>query len=265
MINRFKLFLLRTYSKVMRGRIINYDESRYIGTFISDSPKLQISYEGKAEERIYIFWTGDNELTENRKNSLDVLRKKSGVEVVLITPQNLKQYIVPEFPLHPAYEYLSYVHRADYLRAYFMHYHGGGYCDIKAIKYSWKEAFMKLNRDKDKWILGYPEVAPSAIPFREGRLGKDLKKHYYRLIGNGAFIAKPESLITRDWIKQIHFVLDQKFDLLKINPGDARGKNKGYPLEWSEILGQIFQPILLKYNDRVLIDEVLSIKCTNYK
>src|SRR5690606_33031178 len=114
------------------------------------------------------------------KNSIEHIRSKSGVEVELITSENLKRYIVEDFPLHPSYEYLSYVHRADYLRAYFMHHHGGGYCDIKIIEHAWKNTFLKLNRDNEKWIVGYPEVAPSAIPFTEGRLGKDLKRGFYR-------------------------------------------------------------------------------------
>jgi hypothetical protein len=58
---------------------------------------------------------------------------------------------LPEYPLHPAFKYLSYVHKSDYLRSYFMHFYGGGYADIK--KYSsnnnWKECFNLLNSNTD--------------------------------------------------------------------------------------------------------------------
>ena len=265
MINDLKLLILKLFAKLMKGKIIIYDESKYKDSFIAKIPKLTNNPVSKANEVIYLFWTGDNPLTPNRKKSIEYIRRNSGVKVELITPENLNSYIVEDFPLHHSYNNLSYVHRADYLRAYFMHHHGGGYCDIKLIKHNWKAAFLKLNGDDNNWIIGYPEVAPSAIPFSKGNLGKDLRKAYYRMIGNGAFIAKPKSHITEEWIKQIHFVLDSKSELLKQNPGDPRGKNIGYPLEWSEILGNIFQPLLLKYNDKVLIDESLSINCKNYK
>lgn len=265
MINYLKLIILKYYAKLMKGKIIIYNESRYHGNFITKTPKLNIKCETKAKEVIFLFWTGDNPLTLNRKNSIEHIRRMSGVKVELITQENLNNYIIQGFPLHNSYEYLSYVHRADYLRAYFMHHYGGGYCDIKLINHPWKNAFLKLNSQDDKWIIGYPEVAPSAIPFSEGVLSKDLKRAYYRMIGNGAFIAKPNSKITEEWLDQIHSVLDTKFELLKQNPGDSRGKNIGYPLEWSEILGQIFQPLLLKYNDKVLIDDSLTINCKNYK
>ena len=63
----------------------------------------------QAEKVIYCFWTGDNPLTENRKNGLNSLVEKSKIKVVLITPDNLGNYILPDFPLHPAYHYLSYI------------------------------------------------------------------------------------------------------------------------------------------------------------
>ncbi len=39
------------------------------------------------------------------------------------------------------------------------------------------------------------------------------------------------------------------------HPGDARGDNPGYPIRWTGILGDIFQPLGLKYADRLIIDE----------
>lgn len=69
-----------------------------------------------------------------------LLTKNSGVEVKLITPKNLNNYLLPDFPLHPAYDYLSLVHKSDYLRCYFMHFHGGGYSDIKPNYKNWKNS-----------------------------------------------------------------------------------------------------------------------------
>ena len=50
--------------------------------------------------------------------------------------ENLSSWIAEKSPLHPAYNYLSSVHKADYLRCYLMHHHGGAYSDIKVIENS---------------------------------------------------------------------------------------------------------------------------------
>ena len=64
------------------------------------------------------------------------------MKVLLITPNNLNDYIVKDDPLPEAYNYLSLVHKADYLRTYFMYHYGGGYADIKRYQHSWKEALV---------------------------------------------------------------------------------------------------------------------------
>lgn len=82
-----------------------------------------------------MFWTNDKgEITPNRFRSLNQFKEISEVDVILITKDNLHEYILPENPLHPSYKYLSAVHRSDYLRTYFMHFYGGGYSDIKKLQ-----------------------------------------------------------------------------------------------------------------------------------
>ena len=61
----------------------------------------EVNVNCQVEKVIYCFWTGDNPLTENRKNGLNSLVEKSKIKVVLITPDNLGNYILPDFPLHP--------------------------------------------------------------------------------------------------------------------------------------------------------------------
>lgn len=66
---------------------------------------------------------------------------------------------MPEAPLHKAFQYLSPVHKSDYLRAYFMHFYGGGYADIKHIHFNWFAYFEKLyNGPQDKYAIGYHEI-----------------------------------------------------------------------------------------------------------
>ena len=114
------------------------------------------------ERKIYCFWTGSNEMSENRRRSLDSMEEITGCKVLCIYKDDIKKYIIPEHPLHEAYEYLSETHKADYLRTYFMHFYGGGYSDIKRSSGSWLKAFDDLE-NSDKWINGYSEITPLHI------------------------------------------------------------------------------------------------------
>uniref|UniRef100_A0A6C0I4I0 Uncharacterized protein n=1 Tax=viral metagenome TaxID=1070528 RepID=A0A6C0I4I0_9ZZZZ len=80
---------------------------------------------------IYCFWTGDNKMSNARIECLNNLRTVSECNVLLITKDNLSNYILNDVPLHPSFNYLSETHKADYLRTYFMNFYGGGYSDIK--------------------------------------------------------------------------------------------------------------------------------------
>lgn len=61
-----------------------------------------------------------------------VLREWIGLPVELVTPKNLSDWVLPQHPLHRAYENLSLVCCSKYLRVSLTHHHGGGYCDLKA-------------------------------------------------------------------------------------------------------------------------------------
>lgn len=197
---------------------------------------------------IYCFWTGDNELTKNRKKSLKQLEEKSGGTVLLITPSNLKSYILPEHPLHPSYNYLSEVHKSDYLRTYFMHHYGGGYSDIKRTRGNWIKAYLKF-LEGDQWICGYPEIAGGvAYP--------PLTDQYHLLVGNCAYICRPRTPLTEEWYNSMIELLDSKYLQLKENPAahplDCYPSDSGYPLEWNEMLGRIFHRVCYQYKDKIL-------------
>lgn len=213
-----------------------------------------------ALNKVFVFWTGDNEITENRKRCLQVLQEKSGVEVKLVKAAELKQYEHSDYPFHSAYQYLSLNHRSDYLRCYFMHVYGGAYSDIKENLHSWAECFDRLN-SSDKWILGYSEIAPSGVASQD----KVLRINYFRLIGNGCFICKPQTPLTTEWFGIVNDLLDKNFEKLKENPGDMWGKNDGYPLRWAEVQGELFHPLIYKYRNKVLHDERMILSFKNYK
>lgn len=76
--------------------------------------------------------------------------------MILVTPENVADFIVEGSPFHPIYEHLSLVHRSDYLRAYLMYHHGGAYTDLKRQRGSLTEAIELLNADPDRWLVAGP-------------------------------------------------------------------------------------------------------------
>ena len=236
-----------------------YKAERYQNTFLKNSSSIEERnlMNEKVDRVIYIFWTGDNKITPNRLKGIESLQKNSGVKVQLITPKNLNDYIVKDDPLPEAYNDLSLVHKADYLRTYFMHHHGGGYADIKMHKNSWKEAFDQLE-NSDAYALGYKEVGWWGVAnqtITEEPLKGDLKIYWRYLIGNCAYICRPYTKFTAEWYAETKKRVLEKADLLKENSAsndNPFNTNKNYPIDWSYILGAVFHPLCLKYNKRLL-------------
>ncbi|MDR2891369.1 MAG: hypothetical protein LBV18_07255 [Alistipes sp.] len=255
-------------------RKYKFSPERYAGTFLG-APAAETNRvapadaettfaPGPAAEMVYCFWTGDNPLTPNRVASLETMREHLGVEVKLITPANLGDYILPDHPLHPGYEFLSLNHRSDYLRCYFMHHHGGGYGDVKRYSHPWKGAFDRLN-GSDKWGLGYGEESKRGVARVGGAIGQDMRKHWRLLVGNGSFIFRPRTPMTAEWYGEVTRRMDGYLDELRRNPGDMWGKNEGYPIPWTGMQGDIFHPLSLKYHDRLLKDDSIKPSFKEYR
>jgi hypothetical protein len=211
--------------------------------------------------RIFCFWTDSNLMSDVRNSALSSITNTQ-LQVIFVDNTNLSSWVLDSAPLHPAYKYLSSVHKADYLRCYFMHYFGGGYSDIKVLENSWLQSYKDL-KDSDNLINGYKEV--NCFETARGRgILKDcwLALNFFRVIGNGAFICKSNTSFTSEWLHGVNKVLDQKYKLLVKNPAqDPRdfylkvlndGTISNYPLNWSEILGGVFHPLCLKYSKQVL-------------
>jgi len=262
---QIKLFLLKYAAYFLRLTTFKYNAKNYSDFFISNYPKSEIENPLQAKKIVYCFWTGDNQIPENRQRSLNKLKNSLGVELCLVKKNDLDKYILKEHPLHPAYDFLSLNHRSDYLRCYFMHFWGGGYVDIKENLHSWENVFDKLNGTNKKWLAGYPEIAPSVVPILKGKIGKDIKKNYFKLIGNGCFIVKPQTPFTNEWYIQVNKLLDDNYEALKNNPMNERGSKVGYPLKWAEVQAEIFHPLVLKYCDKVMYDKSLLLSFKNYK
>jgi len=204
--------------------------------------------------KLYCFWTGSNEMSYVRKQSLEQLKQMSDMTVVLVTKENLHEYILPDHPLHEAYPYLSETHKADYLRTYFMNFHGGGYSDIKPTTGSWKPAYEEFVKS-DYWICGY-KIIPEWVVYTP------YNEYWQYFLGTGCFICRPNTPFTNDWYKSMTDILDKKLDRIKACPanfpqdcndgGSGYISTSGYPLGWTEILGQVFHKVMFDHRDRVL-------------
>jgi hypothetical protein len=219
--------------------------------------------------RIVTFWFGSDTLPPPRASGLESLREHSGVDVVLITEAEIGDWVVRGAPLHPALPYLTPVHRADYFRIYVLHHHGGGYSDIKPTTGSWVSAF---NRVEEGRLLGsgYAEIARWAVAgmgcdARRGRLQVSLpclkyrwlQLNYRRLVGNGAYIFKPGSPFTASVQAEQERRLTTLLPALRANPGRHPKERPGvvyegqvsrYPVPWSHLLGDVFQPLVLRHS-----------------
>lgn len=220
---------------------------------------------------IFTFWTGDNEIPTIRKESLKIMARNSRAKIILIHPKNINEYMDIK-NIHPAYHHLNLAHRADYLRCYFMHYYGGGYCDIKKINDSWIPSFNLLEQNKNLIAVGYQEINRwgvanlynSSKQLNEAKTERIKSKIRYRfyqlnyksLIGNGAFIFKPQTDLTNEWFEILNFRLDNLYSELKKYPAKYPKERKGhnydgyisnYPVPWTYLLGDILQPLSFKY------------------
>ncbi len=261
------LYKLRDCWRIKRQEIFPYrfDKNKYPGLFLQNDYEPFPDIESKVERVIWCFWTGDNEMSENRKRGYESLVKNSGVEVRLITPENLPEYILPEYPLHPSFDNLSLVHKSDYLRCYFMHFYGGGYSDIKPNYKNWQQSFEKLINSEDYYVLGYTELSGLGMGRGQGEIDKDLIKNYLSCVGTGAFICKSNTKFTTEWYIELNKRMDLYCEDLKKTPGDIKGRNVGYPIMLLAILSQIFAPLCLKYKNHIIHDNTVIPELTNYQ
>jgi hypothetical protein len=222
---------------------------------------------------IFCAWTGSNAISQNRLSSLFSVFVNTGCSVCFITEKHLRNWQIPGAPFHPAFEFLSETHKADYLRVYLMHFYGGGYTDIKPTHHDWTSSFAKLI-ESDMLGLGYTEIGPQGVAPVGGDLEVLLKNNFFRLIGLCAFIFKPMTVFTSEWLHQTNDLLDKKLLLLEKNraqfPQDCLGARlpngylSEYPLKWTELLGDIFHPLIYKYRDFVIHDNIAP-SFSNYR
>lgn len=192
-------------------------------------------------------------MSENRSKCYKTIVENSGVEVVLVTQDNLSDFIVPGYPLHAGFEYLSDTCKSEYLRPYFMYHYGGGYTDIKQTYYDWNRYFDILeNSDFD--CIGYRERQPYHVHY------KPAQPYFESLIGSGSYIHKKGSFLSKQWLKNEDLEMDLHYDQLVKNPGTYHPRaiyggildnpvdfaGSKYPFRWNHLCSEVWHKTQLE-------------------
>lgn len=246
------------YRLAHRVKPPSFDAYEWTTTHLPHDEPLTHDATEPLPRKIYCFWTGENALSPNRERSLGLMREMhAGIDVRLITPANLSDIVLPTHPLHPAYDDLSLVHRADYLRCYVIHLHGGGYADIKKPFHPWGPVFDRMDAG-DAWLGGYRVPVRLMGPnMPDPRLERKMVQFTEHRLGQCSYLGRPDTPISREWWRELNRVLDEQADALHKNPGNARGDNPRYPLPFTSILAQILDPLEVKYRQHLLYDDRL--------
>lgn len=177
---------------------------------------------------VYQCWTGTNPMSEDRRACFEQGVRNIEVPVTLVTPENLHEFVVPEHPLHPAYEYLTPTQKSDYLRVYIPHFHGGGYADIKWFTKdnNWNHAFDILDSDPEVDVVGVQDGNVGGA--NPGYARHDIAKNVLVV----CFMAmRPGTEFTTTWLGQVESYLTVMQHRLGVY---AAGRGP-YPIPWTGI------------------------------
>ncbi len=232
---------------------------KYPHTFLERRPPLDAVGDGPVPNVIWCFWTGDNPLTPARRAGLESIRSLNPETLVeLVDPGRLPDFILPGRPLHPAFDLLSLNHRSDYLRAYFLFHYGGGYADLKTLVAPWAPAMGRLEEAPGKWVAATALSDPKWAGNPAGRLGVHVRRYYERVASGTTCVARRGNPLFAEWLREIDRVLDYAHPALLEAPGGMWGQDPAYPLEWMALQGNVFQPLCLKYQDRLILDPTFA-------
>jgi len=176
---------------------------------------------GVTNRVIWMCWTGNNPVPGHLRLCMKTIERNSGLPVILVTPNNLLQYVPDP---HPAYEFLHLAHRADYLRCCLLHFYGGMYLDMDTIclqrltgLFDQLEKYDAVGYDGAQWgeLIGISDMGP----FRPG------------------------SELTELWFNVLHGKMQQRLDDMRAQRTDV--------FYWQEILRDIFQPVSLMHQQRI--------------
>ena len=172
----------------------------------------------------WFVWTGDNAMPAYLALCLEsfALRAAAHVHVRLVRGADMERLLGGE--LHAAYEDLSLVHRADYLRCELLHRYGGLYADCDTICCSdLGEAVAALRG-------GCSAVLPDMALLHEAGMNVGLFRR-----GSG---------LTRCWRDALRARLDLRRSALREQRCDFPEGLSEDALQWNEILRDLVLPLV---------------------
>lgn len=258
------------YSHTVRP--YRYSPERHYNTFLSFPAAANGAPQSTIPKVIWCAWTGDNDLTPARERGYESIRSwNPEADVVLVTPANLREFIVSGHPIHPIYEHLSYVHRSDYLRCYLLHHHGGAYTDLKVQRGSMSEAIDILNEDHELCVVGGKKGQFPAKIEGESALDRECRFNFDSIPCGAAFAVRANTLFTTEWYAELHRRADYFLDITRTNPGGVWGlwhpnvHETAYPIHWNELQANIFEPLCLKHRDHIRLEHRFRPSLENYR
>jgi hypothetical protein len=81
-----------------------------------------------------------------------------------------------------------------------------------------------------------------------------VRKDFAKLAGVQSFIIRPRTPLTANWLRIANRHMDYKFKRLVAHPAPEKyprccfHHEFGYPINWAELKGDIFQPLMRMYN-----------------
>lgn len=256
---RWESVLTATYDE---HRPRSYEADRYYNTFLHYTvPPEIVDPQTTVPRIVWCIWSGTNEMSPNRLRGLESIRRfNADSEVILVTPDNLADFVVPSAPLHPIYENLSLVHRSDYLRGYLLHHHGGAYADIKVQRSSIAEAVDELNTNPELWFVGAPKPQVPPRIGGEPRVERDSRIQFRRTPSGASYAARAGTPLTASWRAEVERRCDYFLSLVSRYPGETWGLLHGnithtqYPIRWNELQAEVLDPICMKYGEHLRLD-----------
>jgi len=168
----------------------------------------------KIDRKLYCFWGG--RLNSTRKKAIESFKNNSGVDLCIITNENLHEIAVKDYPLHKNFNNLTDVFKSDYVRAYIAYHYGGGYSDVKLCQFDWNLYFDLLERSSADFIA-CPLINEHGTPWHLTEIpnvhnveqGEFYGKHNFAKYPSTAqFIFKPKTHIAKLWLDEVNNVLD---------------------------------------------------------
>ena len=261
-----------TLRHMHRFKPYRYSASDHYNTFLEFPTATNRSPQTRAPKTIWCAWTGQNELTPARRAGYQsILDWNPDANIILVTPDNLHEYVVPSHPIHPIYEHLSYVHRSDYLRCYLLHHHGGAYTDLKVQRGSMSDAIDILNASDNLWIVGGKKGQFPAKIDGESALDRECRMNFDSIPCGAAFAIRANTPLTTEWYAELHRRADYFLDLARANPGGVWGlwhpnvHETDYPIQWNELQANIFEPLCLKYLAHIILEDRFRPSLENYR